>query len=260
MAASYTFIKGKSPIVATAIHEGHHTRAGLKELFHLDEDERLREEDPYTARWLNVSDNRIIVHHSRFETDVNRPREKAVYRVPEDAWGLNVWKQVLNDEIAEASLRVYDNFYEECKGYFDSLFKLNNKIIVYDIHSYNHRREGRTVEAEPNGNPEINIGTQNMDRQLWDPVIETLLQHFSSFNYNGRNLDARENIKFKGGYFGQWLYERYGKNICPVSIEVKKFFMDEWTGEAFPKDIQLIDEMLRSSGTPVLEAMNRVNT
>lgn len=260
MISNYTFINGTSPIVVTAIHDGHDTRDELKNLFNLNDSERLREEDPFTARWLNVSDNRIVVHHSRFETDVNRPREKAVYRVPEDAWGLKVWNRELPDEVVRASLQIYDEFYKQCKAYFDRLFALHENIIVYDIHSYNHRREASDREADPAENPEINIGTKNMDRPLWDPVISTLTAHFIGFDYDGRKLDARENIKFKGGYFGQWLYEKYGKNICPVSIEFKKFFMDEWTGEAFEKDIRLIDQMLQSSKRPVLDALKRIHS
>lgn len=258
MAANYTFIKGTSPIVAAAIHDGHETRDELKNLFKLSESERLREEDPFTGRWLDFSDNRITVHHSRFETDVNRPPGKAVYLRPEDAWGLEVWKQELPEEVARVSKQVYDDFYKECKAYFDELFKLHEKIIVYDIHSYNHRRDSRDQLADPAENPEINIGTKNMDRQLWDPVVSTLVEYFSGFDYDGLTLDVRENVKFKGGYFGQWLYEQYGNKICPISIEFKKFFMDEWTGEPFEKDIQLVDNMLRSSKGPLLAALKRI--
>lgn len=259
MTANYTFITGKSPLVVTAIHEGHQTREELRGLFNLSESERLREEDPFTGRWLDVSDNRIVVHHSRFETDVNRPRDKAVYIDPEDAWGLSVWKKELPERIAQASLQVYDHFYKESKIYFDHLFTLHDKIIVYDIHSYNHRRESPAIEADAAGNPEINIGTKNMNRALWGPVIRTLMEHLSGFDYAGRTLDVRENIKFKGGYFGQWLYEQYGEKICPISIEFKKFFMDEWTGEAFEQDIQLIDQMLVSSKEPVLNALKKIH-
>ncbi|HUH33788.1 MAG TPA: N-formylglutamate amidohydrolase, partial [Daejeonella sp.] len=148
----------------------------------------------------------------------------------------------------------------ECKAYFDALLRVHEKIIVLDIHSYNHRRDSRDLEADPAENPEVNLGTKNMDRRLWDPVVSTLIERFGSFDYNGRKLDVRENIKFKGGYFGQWLYERYGKSICPVSIEFKKFFMDEWTGEAFENDIRLIDQMLQSSKKPLLEALEIIQT
>lgn len=259
MSSNYTFIKGTSPIVGTAIHDGHNTKDELKELFNLSDTERLREEDPYTATWLKFSDNRIIVHHSRFEADVNRPREKAIYQSPEDAWGLKVWKNNLPQEVAAASLKAYDGFYSAAKTYFDDLFTRNKKIIVYDIHSYNYRRKAEGIVADPAENPEINLGTKNMDRELWDPIIQTLMSQFSTFNYDGRRLDVRENIKFKGGYFGQWLYEHYGKNICPVSIEFKKFFMDEWTGKAFQKDMQLISQLLQSSKQPLLNALKEIN-
>ncbi len=258
MATSYTFIKGTSPIVATAVHEGHQVRDELSGLFNISDEERLREEDPFTGKWLQVSDNNIIVHHSRFETDVNRPREKAVYIKPGDAWGLKVWKNELQQEVIDLSLRVYDDFYTQAKEYFDSLFSLHEKILVYDIHSYNHRREAKDIAADTNENPEVNIGTKNMDHEIWKPLVQAMINAIRNFDYNGRHLDVRENIKFKGGYFGQWLYEQYGKKICPVSVEFKKFFMDEWTGEPFEKDIQLINQLLIESKEPVLDALKKI--
>src|SRR5690606_31171683 len=104
MSENFTFQKGNSPLVITAIHDGHEVRDELKGLFNLDEAARLREEDPFTAVWADISENKIIVHHSRFEADVNRPREKAVYQNPEDAWGLEVWNRKLSGEILHRSL------------------------------------------------------------------------------------------------------------------------------------------------------------
>lgn len=257
---TYTLTQGNSPIVVTAIHDGHLTRDSIQKLFRLNEQERLREEDPFTAKWVNISDNRIVVHHSRFETDVNRPREKAVYIKPEDAWGLNIWKEDLNGEIIEDSLAVFDAFYADVKMYFDELFQSHESIVVYDLHSYNHRRDAPDKEADPGQNPEINIGTKNMNHAKWQPVVDTLVHSFQSFDYDGRTLDVRENIKFKGGYFGQWLYEQYGDKICPISIEFKKFFMDEWTGEAFDKDITLINQLLKESIPEVLQELEKINT
>ncbi|HSF53919.1 MAG TPA: N-formylglutamate amidohydrolase [Algoriphagus sp.] len=259
MAANFSFIKGNSPLVITAIHDGHGVRDELKDLFALNDTERLREEDPFTGIWTNFSDNRIIVSQSRFEADVNRPREKAVYQIPEDAWGLEVWKNKPSPEILERSLKMYDDFYEAATHYFDELFTQNRVIVVYDIHSYNYRRDGEDIEADPMENPEINLGTHNMDRQVWGPVMDTLIESFRSFNYDGRHLDVRENVKFKGGYFGKWLFERYGKAICPISIEVKKIFMDEHTGKGFEKDINLISAMIESSIAPVMKSLNEID-
>lgn len=251
----YTFIKGDSPIIITAIHDGHAVREELESLYSLDEASRLREEDPFTATWTFHSDSRIIVHHSRFEVDINRPREKAVYQVPDDAWGLDVWKQPLPPEVLERSLEVYDGFYAAAKAYFDGLLEMHEHVIVFDLHSYNHKREGQV--ADPSQNPDINIGTGNMNRELWDPVVETLLESFSSFDFDGQHLDVRENVKFKGGYFGKWLYKQYGDAICPISIEFKKIFMDEMTGKGFENHICLISSMVKSSVRDVLKELKK---
>ena len=259
MESNYTFIRGSFPIVATAIHEGHNTRQELRSLLNLSDTERLREEDPFTARWVNFTDNRVIVHHSRFEVDVNRPREKAVYIQPEDAWGLQVWKNELDKNVLENSLKIYDSFYQDAAVYFSSLIKQHKNVVVYDIHSYNHRRENADTIADPEKNPEVNIGTKNIDRK-WKPLVKAIMKNFSSFDYNDRKLDVRENIKFKGGYFGQWLHEQFGKNICPISIEFKKFFMDEWTGRPFEKEIELIVQLLKGSKDVVLAELKKINS
>lgn len=256
---TYTFKKGKSALVAAAIHEGHETRESIKDLFHLNEQERLREEDPFTVKWASSFDNQIIVHHSRFETDVNRPRDKAVYIKPEDAWGLQIWKKEPAEEVVAESLSIYDGFYAEAKKYFDSLFKMHENIVVYDLHSYNHRREGKDKEANADENPEVNFGTKNMNHNKWEALANALMQNFTSFDYNGRSLDVRENVKFKGGYFGQWLYEQYGDRICPISIEFKKFFMDEWTGKPFDDDIRLIGQLVENSKHTVEKVLKKLD-
>jgi len=258
MPSNFTFIKGSSPIVATAIHDGHLVRKDLESLFNLSEAERLREEDPYTARWLHVADNQVIMHHSRFETDVNRPPEKAVYRLPEDAWGLKVWKDALPQDAAEKSMQLYHDFYQAAKVYFDDLFTIHQQLVVYDIHSYNHQRDGAGTFADTAENPEINLGTKNMNRERWHPVIDALTHHLRSLDDDGRSLDVRENIKFKGGYFGEWLYQRYGEKVCPISIEFKKFFMDELSGSPYENEVQRIAELLQSSRLPVLDALQKI--
>ena len=79
-------------IVATSIHAGHDVRPELAELMVLPTADRTREEDPHTDRLAAVAPARVITHRSRFETDLNRPRREAVYRKPDDCWGLEVWK------------------------------------------------------------------------------------------------------------------------------------------------------------------------
>src|SRR5690554_2993528 len=101
----FELVKGDSPIVGVALHDGHDIRDDLKSYINLAAPERLREEDPYTGDWANLIDNNIIVHKSRFEVDLNRSREKAIYQSADDAWGLEVWKKELPSIIVAQSLR-----------------------------------------------------------------------------------------------------------------------------------------------------------
>ena len=78
----WQFESGDSPILAVASHDGHALREELQGNCALSEEERLREEDPFTGRWTSVAPTRMIALHSRFEVDLNRPRDKAVYLRP----------------------------------------------------------------------------------------------------------------------------------------------------------------------------------
>ena len=60
-------------------------------------------------------------------------------------------------------------------------------------------------------------------------------------------LDVRENVRFRGGAFGAWTHRTFPDNACVLSIEFKKFFMDEWTGEPDPVLLEAIREALGSA-------------
>ncbi|WP_187263411.1 N-formylglutamate amidohydrolase [Pontibacter beigongshangensis] len=255
----YKTIYGNSPLVAAAIHDGQAVRENISHLFALTAPERLREEDPCTAYWTTIADTRIISLHSRFELDLNRPREKAIYREPEDAWGLQVWHEELPDDLVQESLTRYDHFYESVKILLTELQEKHGCFVVYDLHSYNHKREGANgPAADPAGNPEINVGTGNMDRQRWAPVVDSFIESLSSYNYQGRHLDVRENVKFTGGHFMRWIHDNFPESACVLSIEVKKFFMDEWTGKPDREQLDEIKHALQHTVAPVLQALEQV--
>ena len=179
--------------------------------------------------------------------DLNRAREKAVYIKPEDAWGLHVWKETPPKEVVEASLGSYDAFYEELHRLFTDLENRFERFVVFDLHSYNHRREGPDGPiADPQLNPEVNIGTGTMDRTQWAPIIERFITDLHAFDFLDQQLDVRENIKFKGGQLARWTHENFPRSACVLSIEFKKFFMDEWSGD--PKKNRSRGDPARSSG------------
>lgn len=258
--ASWILIEGQGrPVVAVALHDGHAVRPEVAALFALDEDDRRREEDPFTANWTTVGDTRIIVQRSRFEFDLNRPREKAVYLHPEDAWGLTVWHSKPSLEIMARSLAEYDAFYATVKQVFTDLERRYGRFVVYDLHTYNHRRLGlQALPADPRYNPEINLGTGSMDRSRWAPVVESFLTDLHSFDFLGRQLDVQENIKFHGGYFQYWVHQTFPDSACVLSVEVKKFFMNEWSNELDITQLDAIRSALESTIPGVLHALKQV--
>jgi len=255
----WTLDRGNGPIVATAIHDGHDVRAEVAHHLALDEAARLREEDPFTGRWTVIAPTRVVATRSRFEVDLNRPRETAVYRTPEEAWGLEVWNGSLPEAIVERSLEDYDAFYAELERLYTELARRHQRFLVLDLHSYNHRREGPAgPPADPAGNPQVNIGTGTMsDRSRWARLIERFIDDLTSFDFPGGRLDVRENVKFRGGACAAWTHRSFPDSACVLSIEVKKFFMDEWTGEADERQLNAIGEALASTLPGALEELER---
>lgn len=247
------------PIIATAIHNGHDVRRELERLFAIGEQERLREEDPYTSLWTTVVPNRVVVMTSRFEVDLNRPRDHAVYLDPEDAWGLKVWKERPTPEMIEKSLEEYDTFYREVGELFTHIREKFDYFVVLDLHTYNYRRQGPQQEDDPRFNPDINLGTGTIgDHRHWEALIDRFKYDMRQFDFAGRSLDVRENIKFKGGYFPAWIHQKYGKHACVLSVEFKKFFMDEWSGLPDREKIELIRQLLALTIPGLLEELKKI--
>ncbi len=254
-----SFDPGSGPIIATAIHDSHALRPEVAELIKLSDRDRLREEDPYTGRWVDVADTQIIALRSRFEVDLNRPRDKAVYIDPEDCWGLEVWQKRPSVEIVDRSLELYDSYYSLLGSHLTETRSRFEKFVVLDIHSYNHKRDGPDAPAESaDENPEVNIGTGSLDRSKWGPLVDRFMDDLRTFDLNGRRLDVRENVKFKGGHQVKWVHENFPGSGCGLAIEFKKFWMDEWTGQINDEMIDAIRAALSSTIPGLREELNRI--
>ena len=238
-------------LAATSIHAGHDLRPEVADLMVLDEDDRRREEDPFTDAIASLMPARVLVHRSRFETDLNRIREKTVYTKPEDCWGLDVWSTgQLPAEVKARSLEVYDAFYADLAVRFDEM-AARGPFVIYDVHSYNHRRSGADEPAESvDENPEVNLGTESVDRERFGPVIDAFATSMSS-----QGFDVRENVKFKGQALAWWVHERYAGTGVVLALEFKKTFMDEWTGTPDPDRLDVLARALATTMDPVLSAM-----
>jgi N-formylglutamate amidohydrolase len=243
-------------LVACAIHDGHEVRPEVAALLRLDADQRRYEEDPFTGEWTSIAPTRIIGRQSRFEVDLNRPREKAVYLRREDAWGLEVWRAPPSADVVARSLAAYDDFYAHWRRLLERLVARHKRVVVFDLHSYNHRRQGPdTPPAEPDLNPEINLGTRSLDRGRWSRVVDRFLAELESYDCLGRRLDARENVKFFGGHLAQWTHANFPESVCVLAVEVKKTFMDEWTGRLDKPRFQAIHAALRQAAAGVIDEL-----
>ena len=251
-------LNSTTPLVASAIHCGHQLSEDIARLMALDDAVRFREEDPYTDILTHITGNRIIAHHSRFEFDLNRPPENAIYLEPSDAWGLQVWKSRPPADLLERTRESYKAVYKSIQEGLTTLVEKFGVLVVFDLHSYNHRYSGPNAPPEdPAQNPEINIGTGTMNREYWAPVVDRFMDDLTNYDFGGRQLDVRGNIKFKGGYFPKWIHENFTDSVCCISIEVKKIFMDEWTGIPDQDILGSIGDALRAALPGVLDEISK---
>ncbi len=240
-------------VVATSVHAGHDLRPEIAAAMVLDEDVRLREEDPHTDVIAAAVDSRALTGRSRFEVDLNRPREEAVYREPDDCWGLDVWADgTLSDDLTAGSLAVYDEFYARLGERLDAV-AARGPFVLLDVHSYNHRRDGADADPEPaEDNPVVNVGTGTLDSDRFGRLRDDFMETLSKQHVGGEPLDVRENVKFQGRAVSWFVHDRYPGVGCCLALEFKKTFMDEWTAEV---DHDRLAETVRALGAtvPVLE-------
>jgi N-formylglutamate amidohydrolase len=227
-------VPGDGPVLAFALHAGHEVRPEILAQMALSDADRLREEDPATGAMAPAGCTLVEVLRSRFEVDLNRPRFRAVYQGPEDAWGLNVWSAGLPDYDDRVSRAVYDTFYASAFDLLSRVEQEYGRFVVLDLHSYNHRRGGPEAKPDPvSKNPEVNLGTGKLDRVKWEPQVEAFVSAVK-----GQGYDVRENVKFRGGHFSEWVAETFPDTGCALAIEFKKTYMDEWTGVVDPAAVE----------------------
>ena len=168
-----------------------------------------------------------------------------------------MWGRGPDEHAVAESLAEYDLFYAKLRELYTELSSRYGRVVVYDLHSYNHRRDGPDgPEADPTSNPQVNLGTGTMlDRARWAPVVDAFLCAVRGYAFPAGPLDARENVKFRGRHFARWTHANFPESICVLSIDVKKLFMDEWTGAPNPALVEEIGRAIASTIDPVLEAL-----
>jgi N-formylglutamate amidohydrolase len=254
MEFAYFDTSASDPLIAAAVHDGHAMRANLLEVCALDEETRRREEDPHTGAIARLFANNVVAHRSRFEVDLNRERDRSVYVEPEDAWGLKLWHRPLESGEISESLSLYDGFYDDLARVLDRLVAESGGFVLYDVHSYNHRRSGPDDDPDPSDEaPVVNLGTGSLPSR-WKGVAEAFIETAREARLDGAQLDVRENVRFEGRQVAAWVHQNYAEHGCALAIELKKVFMDEWSGEIDTGRLGQLGEALVATVDPVLRA------
>lgn len=249
-------ILGESgPLVATAVHPGHVVRAEVGDLLAVTDDRRRYEEDPYTDRWAAaVGDVALVVHRSRFEVDFDRPREAAVLRSPDEAWGNRVWTRPPPEELVARSLALHDAFYAALESVIVDAVVRFGRFALLDLHAFNHRREaGRDAVY-----PDVDVGTDGGALDRFGRALGVFAEALADQEVDGAHLDVRRNARPGGGHLVTWVNERFGESGLAVSVAVKKIHMDEHTGELFPAVEASLEAALASAARELVADLVRV--
>ncbi|MEE8601994.1 N-formylglutamate amidohydrolase [Euzebya tangerina] len=236
--------RGNGPVLATALHAGHDLRPELAALSALDAATRLREEDPLTDVLASVGDHLFVPAASRFEVDLNRPADEAVYLNGYYAWGLEPWSRQLEEAEVARSLAARERYYQLMRVWLEELITTYGAVLVLDVHSFNHRpADGDGEPGPPTDHPDIDLGLTTADEDRFGELVETLWTELTRTRMPAagdadRAVEVDRNARFvDGGHWPEWVFEQYGEHVCTVTLEYKKVFMDEWAGTA---DIQAL--------------------
>ncbi|NNK73474.1 MAG: hypothetical protein HKO94_09815 [Flavobacteriaceae bacterium] len=221
--------------VCGAVHDGHHFRKELWENCLHSGYDRWYEEDPETKNMVASHPILIAGCDSRFEYDLNRPPEEAVF---ETAWGKQLWREPLSVDAKELSLAKHNNFYRVVDALIAKVESKFGVCIVYDMHSYNWKRWDREV-------PTWNLGTSNIDNDRWGVEVEAWRKSLAEISFpHGIPSTADVNNTFFGnGYFLKHITNNF-KNTLVLATEIAKIYCDEHTRTIFPEVVDAVKTQL----------------
>ncbi|MCB0398069.1 MAG: N-formylglutamate amidohydrolase [Winogradskyella sp.] len=225
------------PYVCGAVHDGHQFRKDLWDNCLHSEYDRWYEEDPETKNMVISHPILISGCDSRFEYDLNRDPENAVF---DTAWGKQLWKNPLPEKEKTKSLQKHANFYKVVKALISKIEEKFGVCIVYDMHSYNWQRWDREV-------PTWNLGTSNIDNDRFGEQVESWRQMLSSIELpHNIKQTAKINDTFQGnGYFLKFITNNF-KNTLVLATEIAKVYCDEYKQVIYPEVVATVEKQLKT--------------
>jgi hypothetical protein len=124
----------------------------------------------------------------------------------------------------------YNHWYNLLRITVSRLLERHPILLVLDMHSYNHRRNGPGSTPDPQiQNPDIILGRSNMTSSFY-PWVDRIQAALNGSLVGGQTIDCRTDVKFTGGWMSRWLHHHFPGRVVSLSVEFKKIFMDEWSG------------------------------
>lgn len=225
-----------APYICGAVHDGEQFRKSLWENCLHTKYERWYEEDPCTKEMVQSHPIVIAGSDSRFEYDLNRGPENAIY---EDAWGKKLWKEPLSNDEKEHSLSKHNAFYQVTHALISKIEEKYSRAIVFDMHSYNWKRWDRKV-------PVWNLGTTRIDNERYGNIVESWRQRLSEMKLPNEieSTSAVNNTFYGKGYFLGYITQNF-KNTLVLATEIAKVYCDEYTGIIYPEVVRSVEEHLK---------------
>ena len=181
-------------VVATSIHAGHELRPEIAGAMVLDEASgcarRTRTPTASPTACATAS-----CHRSRFEVDLNRPRREAVYRDPEDCWGLDVWRAALAGgagravpgDVRRVLRRSWARRLDAVAAAARSSCSTSTPTTTAATGPTPRRRRRRRT-------PRSTSGTGPLDRDRWAHLVDRFMDELRRPRGSRPPLDVRENV------------------------------------------------------------------
>ncbi len=240
------------PFLATAIHTGHNLRPELRKKCALSEEERRYEEDPFTDVMIASFPITLAVLDSRYEYDLNREPESAVYG---KVWGKQVWNKPPTERQCEKSLEKHAQYYRILEAVLDTLNKIHSGSLLFDIHSYNYLRNPSEKS------PVFNIGTWCMNLKRWGSTITAFEKQLTKVRLPNIETTVARNAAFEGRGYQAAFCRQHKRNTLVIPLDIAKVYMDEEMGDGFPVVLtDLSDQLYHSCLNTVTTLAKTLNT